>query len=93
MPFTYTAEARADVAARLHALADAVAAGDQQLPAMSGVNDADGNRMRVVPLIVHDLLCSARIASAQDGTDPIVLGCHFCGLSYLQGEAATASSR
>lgn len=92
MPFTFTAEARADVAARLHALTDAVAAGEQTLPAMQVIDD-EGHRLRVVPVVVHDLLCSARSATPQEEVDPNVLHCAFCGLCYLRTDVAATGHR
>src|SRR5689334_4475964 len=92
MPFTFTPEARAGLAARLHALADAVAAGEQTLPALR-VIDAPASPLRVVPVVVHDLLCSARIATPQEEVDPDVLHCAFCGLCYprIRTDAAAAA--
>jgi hypothetical protein len=82
MAFSYTSDARAELALRLHLLADAVASGDATLPAMDLVTDArDLHRLKVVPLVIHDLLCSARVATPQH-TQPEVLACAFCGLAY-----------
>jgi hypothetical protein len=91
MPFTFTPEARADVATRLHALADAVAVGEQTLPAMRVIDD-EGHRLRVVPVVVHDLLCSARIATPQEDVDPNVLHCAFCGLCYARTTTDAAAT-
>ncbi|MDH6460156.1 hypothetical protein M2302_000307 [Micromonospora sp. A200] len=71
---------RAALAAELHAYADAVAAGTEPVPAMDVVYDG-AFRMRVVPGVLHDLLCAWRIATPQD-TDPVVLACAGCGLCY-----------
>ncbi|MEU3455609.1 hypothetical protein ABZ671_18710 [Micromonospora sp. NPDC006766] len=70
----------ATAAAELHALADAIAAGTAPLPAMRR-DEVDGYRMRIVPRIIHDVLCTWRIATPQE-TDPVVLGCAGCGLCY-----------
>lgn len=70
----------ATAAAELHALADAIAAGTVPVPALRH-DEVDGYRMRIVPRIVHDVLCPWRVASPQE-TDPVVLGCAGCGLCY-----------
>jgi hypothetical protein len=75
------AMSRAALAAKLHTLADAVAAGDVPLPAMRH-DQVDGHRLRIVPRTVHNLLCAWRVATPQE-TDPVVLGCAGCGLCYL----------
>jgi len=80
MSVRYTATERAELAGQLHALADAIAAGSESVPAMHRL-DADGVRLRVVPPVVHDVLCAWRVASPQD-TVPVVLACAGCGLSY-----------
>lgn len=71
---------REALAAELHALADAVAAGTVPVPAMRH-DEVDGYRLRIVPRVLHDVLCAWRVASPQE-TDPVVLGCAGCGLAY-----------
>ncbi|WP_431976044.1 hypothetical protein [Micromonospora haikouensis] len=68
-------------AAGLRALADAVAAGAVRVPAMRYV-ELNGSTLRVVPRVLHDVLCEVRIATPQEGTDPVVAHCAFCGLCY-----------
>jgi hypothetical protein len=68
-------------AAELHALADAIAAGAVRVPAMRYV-ELDESSLRVVPRVLHDVLCDVRIATPQEGTDPVVSHCAFCGLCY-----------
>lgn len=75
---------RAALAAELHAYADAIAAGTEPVPAMRRVTDGEAT-LKVVPRVVHNVLCSARVATPQD-TDPVVLACIHCGLSYLAGQ-------
>lgn len=70
----------AATAAALHAYADAVAAGATPVPALRW-DEVDGFRMRIVPAVVHDLLCGWRVATPQE-SDPVVLGCAGCGLCY-----------
>ncbi|WP_326564521.1 hypothetical protein [Micromonospora peucetia] len=77
---------RERLAAELHAYADAVAAGTVDVPALRIVQDGD-YRLRVVPRVLHDVLCRWRVASAQE-TEPVVLHCHGCGLCYLKSEVA-----
>lgn len=54
-----------------------------QLDAIGGMQTIqhDGNRLRVITVALHDRLCTARVASRQDTTPP-VLHCHFCGFCY-----------
>jgi hypothetical protein len=75
---------RAQAAADLHAYADAIAAGTADIPALRHVNDSSGNRLRVVPRAIHNVLCGWRVATPQD-TTPVVLGCAGCGLAYPEG--------
>lgn len=70
----------ATAAAELHALADSIAAGTTRLPVLRH-DEVDGYRLRIVPRIIHNVLCAWRVASPQE-TDPVVLGCAGCGLAY-----------
>lgn len=72
---------RAEVAAELHRYADQVAAGQAVTPALTSVQRADGGVLSVVPRVLHDVLCSWRVASGQD-IGPEVLACAGCGLAY-----------
>ncbi|MEU5946275.1 hypothetical protein ABZ793_12020 [Micromonospora sp. NPDC047465] len=72
---------RAQAAADLHAYADAITAGTANVPALRHVNDSSGNRIRVVPRAIHNVLCGWRVGTAQD-TTPVVIGCAGCGLAY-----------
>ena len=76
------ADVRQQLAAELHALADDIATGIQPVPAVSVVYDGT-TRMRVVPRVIHDLLCAVRVATPQE-TTPVVLGCAGCGFCYPQ---------
>ena len=71
---------RAALASELHAYADTIAAGTTPVPAMRH-DEADGVRLRIVPRVLHDVLCTVRVATPQD-TTPVVLGCAGCGLCY-----------
>ncbi|MER5608286.1 hypothetical protein AB0F93_03515 [Micromonospora tulbaghiae] len=71
---------RAKAAGELHALAHAVAAGSVPLPLMRH-DQADGYRIRIVPRVLHNALCSWRVGTKQDTTPPVV-ACNGCGLAY-----------
>jgi len=75
---------RAALAAELHAYADAIAAGTEPVPAMSRVADGEVT-LKVVPRVVHNVLCAWRVATPQD-TSPVVLACVRCGLCYPSAE-------
>lgn len=80
----------AALAAELHAYADAVAVGTEPVPAMRRMT-VDEWSLKVVPRVLHDVLCTVRVATPQD-TDPVVLGCAGCGLCYPR-EQATGGAR
>lgn len=88
--FQSTPAARAELAEQLHAYADALAAGHEPVPALQIV-EADGFRMKVVPVVIHNLLCAWWVATPQE-TDPVVLGCAGCGLAYPHEPAAGATA-
>ena len=88
--FQSTPAARAELAAQLHAYADAIADGHEPVPALQIV-EADGFRMKVVPVVIHNLLCAWRVATPQE-TDPVVLGCAGCGLAYPHETAPDAKA-
>ncbi|MEU7802609.1 hypothetical protein AB0B10_25455 [Micromonospora arborensis] len=44
--------------------------------------ELNGSTLRIIPRVLHDLLCSARIATPQEGSDPLVSHCAFCGFCY-----------
>lgn len=71
---------RDELAAQLHAYADEVATGAVDVPALRIVHDGE-HRLRVIPRVLHDVICRWRVATAQD-TEPVVLGCAGCGLCY-----------
>jgi hypothetical protein len=71
---------RAQLAAELHAYADAIAAGTADVPALRIVMDGQ-HRLRVIPRVLHDVICRWRVATSQE-TEPVVLGCAGCGLCY-----------
>lgn len=75
---------RVELAAELHRYADAVATGAVDVPALRIVMDGE-HRLRVVPRVLHDVLCRWRVATAQE-TEPVVLGCAGCGLAYPRDE-------
>jgi len=77
----FTTAERTALAAQLHAYVDAIADGRAQPPAMRD-HELDGRRLRVVPRVLHDVLCEVRMATPQEGSDPLVSHCAFCGLSY-----------
>ena len=69
----------AGVAAALRSLADSVDAGGTPVPLLRYVGE-----LRVVPRVIHDVLCVVRIATPQESVDAMVLHCAFCGLCYLR---------
>jgi hypothetical protein len=52
----------------------------------------NGSRLQVVTRALHDRLCIARIATPQEGTDPEVSHCAFCGLCYLRRSTSEAAA-
>lgn len=77
------------VAARLRAYAADIETGRALMPLVRRVA---GLGSPVVPAPVHDLLCGVRVQSAQD-TDPIVLGCAFCGLAFTARQPDEENTR
>lgn len=72
---------RAELADALRGYADDVSKGTTTVPALQLVVDDAGTRLRVVPRVLHDVMCPWRVATPQD-TEPVVLGCAGCGLCY-----------
>lgn len=75
---------RAELAAALHTYAHRIADGTADVPALRVVLDGE-HRLRVVPRVLHDVLCRWRVATPQE-TEPVVLGCAGCGLAYPRDE-------
>ncbi|MEU7591409.1 hypothetical protein AB0A95_34600 [Micromonospora sp. NPDC049230] len=71
---------RTDATLSLRTLAVAVTSGRAPLPLMR-VDDSEGHRMRIIPRLLHNVLCDWRIGTQQD-TDPPVIGCAGCGFCY-----------
>lgn len=55
-----------------------------ELDAIGGMRfvEHDGYTLKVITVALHDRLCRARVATPQEGTDPEVSHCAFCGFSY-----------
>ncbi len=86
-----TTAQRAALADQLHAYADAIAAGTAPVPALR-YQQAGDTELRVVPRLIHDVLCEVRIATPQTDTDPEVLHCAFCGLCYPRDTTPTPAA-
>lgn len=69
-----------DTALALRTVAVAVTSGRATVPLMRR-DMAEGYRIRIIPRLLHNVLCDWRDASPQQ-TDPVVLWCAGCGLAY-----------
>ncbi|GLW32244.1 hypothetical protein [Actinoplanes regularis] len=82
----------ADVDNEVRQLRAEVARLQAELDAIGGLRviEHPGGRLKVITLALHDRLCRARVATAQEDVDPNILHCAFCGFGYPRpgGEGA-----